>query len=354
MTKDLLEELLEKPQRETAGSDSSSRFDYQRSWAFCEMLRRHMDKADYLVAFEFHDDTVFLSPSDAPTKVEFYQVKTAKSSNVRKLADFTARPKKSSSVLGKMFQNFEGLCSAHDVQVILVSNIAFEFSDQTICAKDLAPKFREKIKERLTKELSELSEAKLDKLHFLVTGVSIDAMHSFLHGEAMAPFKARFGEEHGLNVYSWVRLLQGEISRRNNYASDSVKTIDDLISKKCIAKKFVDNSLDLISAQRKTPPDMNLVAAELKDAGWSSQDLMRLSKRMPQAAADHTDSTNLEASKIVESIESLFHNEGESGAIGLAAFVALAEQEMLANLPITYNDRAYLAALSVMVYHEKI
>ena len=246
-----------------------------------------MEKADYLVAFEFHDDTVFLSPSGAPTRVEFYQVKTSKSPNARKLADFTARPKSSNSTLGKMFQNFKGICSAHTVQVILVSNVAFEFANQLICAKDLAPKFREKIKDRLSKEVPEFFEAQLDNLHFLVTGVSIDAMHSFLHGEAMALFKSRFGEDHGLNVHSWVRLLQSEIARKNDYASDKIKTVDELISKKCIAKKFVDDSLTLIVSQRKTPPDMGLISGELKDAGWSSQDLMRLSKKIPQATADY-------------------------------------------------------------------
>jgi hypothetical protein len=45
MQKNLLEALLEKPQRETSGSDTTSRFDYQKNWVFCEMLRRHMDDA---------------------------------------------------------------------------------------------------------------------------------------------------------------------------------------------------------------------------------------------------------------------------------------------------------------------
>jgi hypothetical protein len=129
MQKNLLEELLEKPQRETAGADTSSRFDYQRNWAFCEMLRRHLAQADYLVAFEFHDDTVFLSPSVTPTDAEFFQVKTSKSAKARKLADLTARPKNSYSILGKMFLNFCGICSAHSVRVVLVSNVAFEFAD---------------------------------------------------------------------------------------------------------------------------------------------------------------------------------------------------------------------------------
>jgi hypothetical protein len=352
MKKGLFEELLEKTQRETAGSDSSSRFDYQRSWAFCEMLRRHMDNADYLVAFEFHDDTVFLTPSDIPTSAEFFQVKTSKSANARKLADFTARPKNSSSILGKMFQNFEGICSVHMVKVILVSNVAFEFSDKSVSAKDLAPKFRDKIKERLTKEIPKFSEAQIDYLHFYVTGVSIDAMQSYLHGEAMSLFKARFGEDHGCNVHSWVRLLQSEIARKNNYASDQVKTVNDLISKKCIARQAVDDSLALISAQRKSLPNMALVYSELKGAGWSPRDLMRLNKKMSQAASDYTDSTNLEAAKIIERLESLYHDQPNE--IDLPVFVGLAEQALLEGLSVPYNDRAYLAALSVMVYHEEI
>jgi hypothetical protein len=63
---DLLDDLLAKPQRETAGADTSSRFDYQKGWAFCQMLRRHMDGADYLAAFEFHDEVVFLEPNHSP------------------------------------------------------------------------------------------------------------------------------------------------------------------------------------------------------------------------------------------------------------------------------------------------
>lgn len=190
MQKNLLEELLDKAQRETAGADASSRFDYQKSWAFCEMLRRHMESADYLAAFEFHDDTVFLSPSVAPTNVEFFQVKTSKSPKARKLADFTARPKNLNSVLGKMFQNFDGICAVYDVQVILVSNVAFEFTDKGISAKDLSPNYRDKIKARLKEEIPKFSDAQIDNLHFIVTGVSIEAMRSFLHGEAMELFKA--------------------------------------------------------------------------------------------------------------------------------------------------------------------
>jgi hypothetical protein len=90
----------------------------------------------------------------------------------------------------------------------------------------------------------------------------------------------------------------------------------------------------------------------LKDAGWKNQDLMRLAKKMPQAVADYTDSTNLEAAEIVQRLESLF--QAESDATDLPGFIVLAEEMILPELPTPYSDRLYLAALSVVVYYEQI
>ena len=97
---------------------------------------------------------------------------------------------------------------------------------------------------------------------------------------------------------------------------------------------------------------MTIVNDELRDAGWTSQDLIRLNKKMPQAVADYTDSTNLEATKLVEDLEAFFH--GVAGGIGPSVFIALAEKEILPGLSSPYKDRFYLAALSVVVYYEEI
>ena len=353
MQKDLLEELVGKPQRETAGPDTASRFDYQKNWAFCQMLRRHMDNADYVVAFEFHEDVLFLAPSAATSTAEFFQVKTSSSAKPRKLADLTALNKKPNSILGKMFLNFGGMCFDYTVRVILVSNVAFEFADKDLSAKDLHPKYRAKIIDKLKAEISGFSEAQVDNLHFIVTGVSIDAMQSFLQGEAMDLFRSRFGEDHGFNVHSWIRLLQGEISRKNNYPSDKISNVADLISKKCISRQTVDDTLAVVAAGRKAAPDMALVNEELKAAGWTTQDLMRLNKRLPQATADYTDATNVEVLKIVEALDALL--EAHIASISsFATLVGLAEKSILPTLSHPYNDRPYLAALSLWVYHEAI
>jgi hypothetical protein len=251
-----------------------------------------------------------------------------------------------------MFMNFEGILAGRAIKVVLVSNVAFEFSDQSVSAKDIAPSYRGKIIARLKDELTTFCDDHVDNLYFVVTGISIDAMNSFLHGEAMELFKRRFGEDHGFNVHSWVRLVQSEIARKNNYPSDRIASLDDLVSLKCVARNDVDASLALVSAQRRAPPDMTLVRDELKDAGWSPQDIVRLGKKMPQAVADYTDSVNLEVAELVNELEEIFARD--LGGRGLSSFLADARNELLAGLSSPYNDPWYLAALSVVVYYEEV
>lgn len=353
----LLDELVSKPQRETSGSSSASRFDYQKNWAFCEMLRRHMDHADYLVAFEFHDDVVFLEPSREPTAADFAQVKTSSSAKPRKISSLVARKKlkdksEANSILGKMCLNFEGVCSEYDVRILLVSNIAFEFADKDVCAKDLEEKSRTKIRDKLQAEIPSLTDEQFERLHFLISGVSIDKMQTHLTGQAMELFKTHFGEEHGLNVHSWVRLVQGDIARKNNHPCDEIKTVEDLISKKCIGRSYVTDSLAVV-AKAKHTIDMGLVNSQLCAAGWSSADLVRLSKAISEATYDYTDASNAVACGIVSKLEALF-DATDNGDIELASFCDKSLSAIGAGLESPYNEKPYLTALAILVFYEKI
>lgn len=309
-----------------------------------------MGGADYLVAFEFHDDVVFLNAS--ASLAEFFQVKTSKSAKPRKLADLTHRKSKdSNSILGKMFKNFTGIWSKHSVQVVLVSNVAFEFADHDLAAAEIDQKYRQKMIDKLVVELPDFVQEQVNNLHFMITGVSIEAMQSYLHGEAMNLFHSRFGEGHGYNVLSWVRLLQSEISRKNNFSSEAITNVNELISKKCIAKNFVDDSLSLLASRARPHLDASLVNFELSRSGWEATDIMRLNKRLSTAAADYTDSTNLEASDLVKRLEENFEAAPE---VKLSDFIAEAERAILPTLSVPYRERFYLAAMCVWVFYEKI
>lgn len=355
MTGILLDQLSKKPQRETAGADSASRFDYQKDWAFCQMIRKHIDGDDYLVAFEYHDDVVFLAPSDTPTLAEFCQVKTSSSPAARKLSTLTSRPRGKDSILAKMLSNFDGVCAAHEVHVILVSNNVFDFSDKDVCAKDIEEKWRKKIIEKMKAEISGFDPVKLERLHFKVSGVSLDAMHSYLNGEAMDLFCAKFGEDHGLNVRTWIRLLQGEIARRNNYPSDQITSADELVEKKCINQPFVERTLTTMHERSRKAADMGFVSGLLLGAGWNQVDIFRLQKKIPQASNDFFNAANSEVEGLVEKIKVLMCDP-EGRVKDLADFLVDVVAD-LSSTGTTFNPYLlpdYLRALGVLVYYEEL
>ena len=351
----LLSDLKSKPQRETAGSDAASRFDYQKNWAFCQMMRKHIADESYLIAFEYHDDVLFLSPADHPTNAEFFQVKTSSASSARTLSSITTRPKGNASIVGKMFSNFDGVCSSHDVRVVLVSNNAFEFADTKLCAKDLDEKFRKRLLDKLTDEMPGFDEKGLEKLHFLVTGVSLEAMQSFLQGEAVELFCHKFGEDHGLNIRTWIRLIQGEIIRCNNHPSDTITTTDELIEKKCIGQALVEGTLNHMHAKTRQTLNVATLSSYLSAAGWDMADLMRLQKRLPEASTDYYNPLNGEVKYIADKMRAEITDESSS-TIDLNAFLEKCVDVAMGDgiIATIYQQSDYLRALGAIVYYDEI
>lgn len=351
----LLSDLESKPQRETAGPDVASRFDYQKNWAFCQMMRKHIADESYLIAFEYHDDVLFLSPADHPTSAEFFQVKTSSASKARTLSSITTRPKGNASIVGKMFSNFDGLCSSHDVRVVLVSNNAFEFADKELCAKHLDEKLHKRLLDKLTDEIPGFDEKRLEKLHFLVTGVSLEAMQSFLEGEAMELFCHKFGEDHGLNIRTWIRLIQGEITRRNNHPSDKITTTDELIKKKCIGPALVEGTMNHMHAKTRQTLDVTTISNYLTAAGWPMTDLIRFQKKLPEASTDYYNPLNGEVKDIADKMRIIVTDENDSPVdlnIYLDKCVDMAMNDD--GIGSIYKKPDYLRALGALVYYDEI
>jgi len=350
----LLSDLAKKPQRETAGADSAARFDYQKDWAFCRMMRKHIDGESYIIAFEFHDDVLFLTPEVSPSSAEFAQVKTSAASKPRTLSSITTRPAGKSSILGKMLCNFDGICASHDVRVTLVSNNAFEFADDIVCADDLDEKFRDRLLSKLKGEVPNFDENRLKKLHFRVSGVSLDAMQSFLEGEALDLFCNEFGEDHSLNIRTWIRLIKTEIARRNNFDSAQIHTVADLLSKKCVDRALVSKTLAVMNAKSAPLPDLATISAHLTSCGWVFADIMRMQKNIPEASKDFYNPLNAEVKVIAATMRDHIV-AGAANPPELPAYLDVCVDEIMAgDFGNVYKNPDYLRALGVIVYYDGI
>jgi hypothetical protein len=105
----LLDQIVQVAPREVSGSRSSNRSDYQKSWAFCLLLKLHRTGQDYLVLFDYHDDVVVLDSAVNPTAMDFYQVKTKKggywTASLLIKREKGANDEQLNSIAGKMYAN---------------------------------------------------------------------------------------------------------------------------------------------------------------------------------------------------------------------------------------------------------
>jgi len=102
-----LDSFVNKPLRESSGSRSSNRFDYQKNWSLCELLSLHAQNSDYLMVFEHHEDVVVFNSETNPNDAIFYQVKTKGSGNWTTGALTKSKSTDGTqSILGKLYSNY--------------------------------------------------------------------------------------------------------------------------------------------------------------------------------------------------------------------------------------------------------
>lgn len=108
--------------RETSGSRTSNRFDFQKDWAICELLRLHLNENEYLLILDYHEDVVVLNSESEPDSVKFYQLKSLKSGDwsVASLCNDTSKGN-SGSILKKLYSNYL-LCPEETASLVFVSN----------------------------------------------------------------------------------------------------------------------------------------------------------------------------------------------------------------------------------------
>lgn len=121
MSSDILKSFAETPVRETSGSMSSNRFDYQKNWSLCELLELHANQDDYLMVFEHHEDVVVFDSQSDPSGVIFYQVKSKKSGNWT-VGALTTSKKESPSIIEKLYENYKRFSDIAEVSLIFSSN----------------------------------------------------------------------------------------------------------------------------------------------------------------------------------------------------------------------------------------
>jgi uncharacterized protein (DUF2461 family) len=256
--------------REVSGSDSSDKFDYQKDWALCQLLEEHQTKADYAIAFDFHDDVIIFDSTDNPNLIDFYQVKATHRSSPWTVPLLTLQKKTikkpSYSIIGKLYDHYTKF-TKHVRTLNLVSNVNYkvEMNDRSlsnnksnICLNDLSQNEKDNILNKVKAEYNLETLPSIEEVTFLkVSNISLPDHNDSTIGKLSKFFETISKEKYTMPSIPLVyRTLSDEIKRKNNFNPHKASTYEEIIKYKCLTKKEFDNLICHYIDQSKPKPDL--------------------------------------------------------------------------------------------------
>lgn len=333
MVADLRDRLVRVAPRERAGARAASRLEYQRHWALVELLARHERGEDYCVVFEHHDDVVFLDNADAPTGIEFFQIKTndrdwtlnaliARSASgddtgadgrTSAPADTGARRRRRGtpsgqstglSIIGKLYENWLKYESATRA-LTFVSNHAISQScrlrpntdRQRFCATALAPEeWQRLVGAILAEHGASVRPDGLRLLHLVRTQIPAHEGQARVHSlGALTDFLAKLapGQRlHAAAVHALHGAVMSELARLNTYEGTH-RDYEDLLAHQGLSRRQFGEMLVRAGLADDLDAAWQEIHAQLLTEGWSFLKRRRLHEAWTDYLLARMDSTNV-------------------------------------------------------------
>ena len=324
MSVDLKTLFVQKSPRETSGSRSANRFDYQDDWALCKLLEIHISDDDYVLVLDFHDDIVVLDSASNPQAALFYQVKT-KQTGFWSRANLLARKKgkegKLPSILGKLLSNYL-LFSECTSGLSFISNAYSNFEMPP--DKDAKKKNSKGLQKVLFNQITASEQTKIkDALSIEHPGQAIDTgLSSFvyecselsLHGHTdhalgvLTNFLDKLPDGNTSVAAAFYRTIKGELSRRAT--SERIpQDFDELCKLKAIDKATMNEMLVFATKPAEVSNVVDLLRSRLNTEQVSFGLVQRICAAAKTILLYRYDPTNryyTEAEKIVGDIVGRF------------------------------------------------
>lgn len=320
MSSKLMKQIVDRPPRETSGSRSANRFDFQKNWIICRILDLHLNDKAYLIVCDYHEDVVQFDKEIDPSSVSYYQIKTLTAKNWTVSALLSRSKGKDGkpldSILGKLYSNHLITQNATE-SLNFVSNALFKMklnndkdslSLNKIACRELSDEEKVKITEKLAVEFDgKCSLPDEPVLFFEVTPLSVQDHSGHTKGK-VAEFLNVYipGKSH--IVVPLYKTLFDEVRRQTTYEG-RINNFDDLKNKKGIGKSKVSEFLAVASrsvnfdeiweevrerlvSERVSPLDVR----QLRSA-WSEYEVARM-----DASNEHLQHTRSQVSAVASEI----------------------------------------------------
>lgn len=260
--------LVKERPRDVGGPTAENRLEYQLNWGLKKLLMLQESAEPYTIIFDLHDDILVLDSDTNPTCIDFYQVKTTSNGHWTPSKLLTIKEKKTEmpkkevqldlfkdnpvskpkySKIGSLMRHSLIYDEARDYYFVtnagLSDELIPEYQDdkEEVLFKDLKPEMKRKFYERLKKELKDVDEKALERLHFIKGQM---AVHDY--EETVIGIVSKFLKNHlklaNMPPEPIYECLIAEIRKRNK---NEIKpgSVEELLKTKAFTKKDFEEFL---------------------------------------------------------------------------------------------------------------
>ena len=261
--------LVKERPRDVGGPTAENRLEYQLNWGLKKLLMLQESAEPYTIIFDLHDDILVLDSDTNPTCIDFYQVKTTSNGHWTPSKLLTINEKKKTEMPKKEVQldlfkdNPDSKPKHSKIRNLMRHSLIYDearddyfvtnagLSDdlipedqddkEEILFKDLNPEIKRKFYERLKKELKEVDEKALERLHFIKGQM---AVHDY--EETVIGIVSKFLKNHlklaNMPPEPIYECLIAEIRKRNK---NEIKpgSVEELLKTKAFTKKDFEEFL---------------------------------------------------------------------------------------------------------------
>ncbi|WP_064435238.1 DUF4297 domain-containing protein [Pseudoalteromonas neustonica] len=308
--------LAQDPQRETSGSDTYRKYNYQYHWALCRVLEAHENEDEYALFVECHDDVVITDSLNAMTaKFEFNQVKETVTKHTSGSLFYKSGK---NSVLAKLLLDSCTKSFANRIKNInLVSTGGFDLKLKkadlnldVIKIGHIEESELELIHEKLAKELPDIPLP--DKLAFIIPDLPPKDFRNAVKGRILTLLEklAPNGNNDTVSIY---RCLVEDLDQKGEETFDYLEW-DRALKKKAITSSQVQSIIERNVKRTVDSSLTSLLDDVLKEYGFKSLRVRNLKHAFQRYYSRRLGSRNtvlIKFSEFVKEFESAHLSEFE-------------------------------------------
>lgn len=267
----LASQLVDTPEREKAGADTASRYEFQTFWGLALLFQHHGPTADYAIVFEFHDDIALFDHPSEPAQVRFYQVKSKATAGGWTLPKLIERKKTAAqsavtikpSFLDRMYDNVAKF-DPNVLSVDFVSNqpCSFNAGKTEFRFKECANTDFAKIVASIQAAYPAATEAQVGLLGFRQTDLSLADAATHIKGKLHQFVCDNLGAV-TFNLETVYKAIVDDCRRKSAFTG-SYGDFAQIVRNKGVTRVDVQDWLDTIALEQRAP-DWAAIAPVLTD-----------------------------------------------------------------------------------------